>query len=222
MHLHLESRPELVLYKFASEYILAYRYTISYDDPVALKGQWIYYIDADTGKKINSYSLMDMAFSPANLTGTSLGGEGGSVKTFTGVFSTNTNQYDMLDLFSTSGSYAVYNASTNTGLYSDAATSTGSYPLANRLIPNWGITDPTEVSAAYNISKTLEYYNTLGFGVSNIAFTSTGQTFLPVVVHYGSGWNNAAWNPGDALYIGDGDGISFKPLAILDVMAHEF
>lgn len=41
-------------------------------------------------------------------------------------------------------------------------------------------------------------------------------------MHYGSGWNNAAWNPGDALYIGDGDGISFKPLAILDIMAHEF
>ena len=33
----VEKKPELVLYKFASEYILAYRYTISYDDPIALK-----------------------------------------------------------------------------------------------------------------------------------------------------------------------------------------
>jgi len=34
----VEKKPELVLYKIASEYILAYRYTISYDDPIALKG----------------------------------------------------------------------------------------------------------------------------------------------------------------------------------------
>lgn len=43
-----------------------------------------------------------------------------------------------------------------------------------------------------------------------------------MVVHFGNAYNNAFWNPGDGLYIGDGDGVSMKSLATLDVMAHEF
>jgi len=65
---------------------------------------------------------MDTVYSPATLSGTSLNGENGSIKTFSGTFDSNTNQYDILHLFSTSGSYALYNASYNTGLYIDAAT----------------------------------------------------------------------------------------------------
>ncbi len=38
-------------------------------------GQWIYYIDANTGKKINSYSLTDSIDTPTVLSGTILGGE---------------------------------------------------------------------------------------------------------------------------------------------------
>lgn len=86
----------------------------------------------------------------------------------------------------------------------------------------WGSSDQTEVSAAYNISRTLEYFNTFGFGIDDIAFSSTGQTFLPISVHYGSGLSNAFWFPGIGMYIGDGDGVNTKPLATLDVMAHEF
>ncbi|MDD5197505.1 MAG: M4 family metallopeptidase [Candidatus Gracilibacteria bacterium] len=209
-------KPELVLYKFASAYILAYRYTISYDDPVAHMGQWIYYIDANTGKKINSYSLTDSIDTPTVLSGTILGGEGGAIKTFTGTFDTIGNKYYTSDMFSLNKSYLIYNASSNTGIYTDASN------IANRFTSDWGNSDTTEISAAYNMSKTLEYYNTLGFGTNNIIFTWTGQTELPVIVHYGSGYNNAAWNPGDGLYIGDGDGVNFKPLAVLDIVAHEF
>lgn len=72
------------------------------------------------------------------------------------------------------------------------------------------------------MAKTLEYYNALGFGVNNITFSLTGQTDLPVFVHYGAGYNNAFWSSGDGMYFGDGDGINLKPLATLDVMAHEF
>lgn len=43
-----------------------------------------------------------------------------------------------------------------------------------------------------------------------------------MLVHYGTAYNNAFWYPGDGLYIGDGDGVSMKPLATLDIMAHEF
>lgn len=215
-------KPELVLYKFASEYLLAYRYSISYDDPIAYAGEWIYYIDANSGKKINSYSLIDNAITPATLSGTSLTGENGSIKTFSGIFDSSTNQYDMIDLFSTNRSYVIYNDSSNTGMYVDAGT-TLTYGLAHRFTPDWGTTDPTEVSAAYNISKTLEYYNALGFGTNNIIFSGTGQTYLPVIVHYGTGYSNAAWSPlSTSIKLGDGDGTQFKSLAVLDIIAHEF
>ena len=113
--------------------------------------------------------------------------------------------------------YSVYNYSTNTGTYTDAQM------MANRTTSDWGSSDRTEVSAAYNLQKTLEYYKTLfNFGVGNITFSSTGQTTLPVIVHYGTNYNNAFWSPGVGLYLGDGDGISMASQADLDTIAHEF
>ncbi|MDP2104014.1 MAG: PepSY domain-containing protein, partial [Candidatus Gracilibacteria bacterium] len=151
-------QPELILYKFASTYILAYRYEVSYDDPVAHMGQWIYYIDAQTGKKINAYNLILDILNPASISGSILEGEGGSVKTFTGVFDTVANKYFMYDAFSASGLYYVFNASSNTGVYTDA------FDYANRTTSDWSTSDTVEVSAAYNITKTLEYFNMFGFG----------------------------------------------------------
>ncbi|MDQ1343620.1 MAG: hypothetical protein QG650_339, partial [Patescibacteria group bacterium] len=110
----------------------------------------------------------------------------------------------------------VYNYSTNSGTYSDAR------DVANRVGTNWETSDRTEVSAAYNLQKTLDFFKGYGFAVANIDFTSTGQTLLPFTVHYGTGYNNAFWNPGDGFYFGDGDGTSLAPLATMDVVAHEF
>lgn len=109
-----------MVYKFASAYILVYRYTIGYNDPIARKGQWIYYIDAHTGKKINAYDLISDALVPAALSGTILAGEGGGVKTLTGSFDAVSGKYYIYDISSANGSYIVYNASSNTGLYTDA------------------------------------------------------------------------------------------------------
>lgn len=83
------------------------------------------------------------------------------------MFDTVANKYYIADPFSMSGAYVLYNNSYDTGTYTDAG------DIANRSTRNWGTSDPMEVSAAYNISKTLEYYNALGFGVNNIAFAST-------------------------------------------------
>lgn len=110
----------------------------------------------------------------------------------------------------------VYNFSTNTGTYSDAQS------VAFRNGGNWGSSDPTEVSAAYNLQKTLDFFKPLGFTVQNIAFSATGQTLVGFAVHYGDHYNNAFWNPGDGFYFGDGDGTSLAPLSTMDVVAHEF
>lgn len=84
------------------------------------------------------------------------------------------------------------------------------------------MSDRIEVSAGYNMAKTLEYFSMFGFGVDDIIFTATGQVYMPVYVHYGTNYNNAYWSPGVGMYFGDGDGINLKPLVTLDVMAHEF
>jgi|GEM_PF-6718781 len=209
-------QPELVIYKLASTHVLAYRYEVSYDDPIARMGQWIYYIDAQTGKKITAYNMVHDAISPASISGSLLVGEGGGVKTFTGTFDTLDSKYYMYDAFSTNGLYYIFNASSNTGVYVDA------FDYANRSTSNWGTSDTTEISAGYNMKKTLEYYDMFGFGTDNISFTATGQVYMPVFVHYGTNYNNAYWYPGNGMYFGDGDGINLKPLVTLDVMAHEF
>ena len=98
-------------------------------------------------------------------------------------------------MFSASGAYYVFNASSNTGTYVDALNT------ARRTTSSWGASDPTEISAGYNMAKTLEYYNLFGFGTANIAFTLTGQTYLPVYAHYGTAFNNAFWSPGVGLYL---------------------
>lgn len=212
----ITKQPELVLYKRASDYVLAYRYEVSYDDPVDHMGQWMYYIDANTGKKITALNLIHDAEILTSLTGSILAGEGGGVKALIGTFDTSNSTYYMYDFLSASGAYYVFNRSTNTGTYTDAN------DFAQRTTSAWGTSDPVEMSAGYNLSKTLEYYNALGFGVNNIAFSFTGQTYLPVRVHYGIDYNNAFWSSGDGMYFGDGDGINLKPLVTLDVMAHEF
>lgn len=65
---------------------------------------------------------------------------------------------------------------------------------AKRATSDWGTSDRSEFSAAYNISKTLEYYSMFGFGVNNIVFSSTGITRLPVYVHVLDNYANAFWN----------------------------
>lgn len=101
--------PELVYYTFASAQILAYRYTVSYDDPIAHKGQWIYYIDANTGKKINAYNMIHEALAPATISGALLNGEGGGVKLLTGGLDAIDSMYYLSNTSSSGTAYTVYN-----------------------------------------------------------------------------------------------------------------
>ncbi|MDD2916506.1 MAG: M4 family metallopeptidase [Candidatus Gracilibacteria bacterium] len=216
LHFQVIKNPELILYAVTENQVLAYRYTIGYDDPIGGKNQWIYYVDAVSGKKINAYDTIHHASIPATVSGSLLDGEGGGIKTLTGTFDIASNKYSLRNLSSPDSAYAIYNTSSDTGAYTDALS------VANRTTSNWGTTDQSEFSAAYNISKTLEYYKMFGFGVNNITFYASGQTFLPIYVHEGSNYANAYWSPEDGLYIGDGDGVQLRSLATLDIMAHEF
>ncbi len=207
------SKPELAILAEASGQNLVWQYDASFETTKNGPSKIRYVIDAKSGKTIRSYETVAHN-SPVDITGDLLPGEGGAQVSFSGtVYSGDGNTYmwDPVDRL-----VYVYNFSTNSGTYTDADS------VAFRSTPSWGSSDPTEVSAAYNLQKTLEFFKPLGFTVQNIAFSATGQTLVGFTVHYGNNYNNAFWNPGDGFYFGDGDGTNLAPLATLDVVAHEF
>lgn len=178
----VSKEPELVVYPYASSYLLAWEYSVKNDN----KEAWTYYVDANSGKSLDVHDLVKHD-GIVTLTGSRLTGEGSGTASFTGYLQSGVHYIFANDMF-------VYNASTNTGAYVDADT------IASRNGSNWGTTDRTEVSAAANIQKTLQYFNTFGFGIGDIAFSSSGQTQMPVFVHYGTNYNNAFWYSGDGMY----------------------
>lgn len=206
--------PELAILSEPSGQNLVWQYEASLEDPKEGKSRIRYLVDAATGKTIRSYELIAHADVPANLSGNLLPGEGGGAVAFSGAFSDFDSHYYMWDGFDRLA--FVYNASTNSGTYADANN------YAKRPSSSWGTSDPIEVSAAYNLQKTVDFFKPYGFDVGDIAFTATGQTMLPFVVHYGTNYDNAFWDPGNAFFFGDGDGTSLAPLTTMDVVAHEF
>jgi bacillolysin len=99
------------------------------------------------------------------------------------------------------------------GIYDAAHRTTGSAPLVSSAQRDSGWL-PDGVSAAFNLSKTYDYYrarhgrNSIdGRGGKIVAF-----------VRYGVKWNNAAWVSSDgALYFGDAQRFA----GVLDIVAHE-
>lgn len=207
------TKPELVILADKSGQNLAWSYDASYEDAKTGLSKIRYVIDAKSGKTLRSFDTVEHN-APVNLSGNALSGEGGANLSLSGTLFSGDGKYYLWD--PTDRKAYVYNYSSNTGTYSDAGN------VANRATTSWGTSDPMEISAAYNLQKTLDFFKPFGFTVSNIAFTSTGQTLLPFSVHYGTGYNNAFWNPGDGFYFGDGDGTNLAPLATMDVVAHEF
>jgi Zn-dependent metalloprotease len=77
--------------------------------------------------------------------------------------------------------------------------------------------DLTAMAAYNNAGKTYDYYFTKH---GRDSYNNAGAT-LRSSVHYSSSYNNAFWNGSQMVY-GDGDGVTFSPLAkSLDVVAHE-
>jgi bacillolysin len=78
-------------------------------------------------------------------------------------------------------------------------------------------TDPAAVDAHYYTGLVYDYwYNKWGRN----SYDNAGAPMY-VYVHYASGYNNAYWD-GTGLVIGDGDGVQFRYLTCLDVIAHEW
>lgn len=206
----LEKEPELVIYAFNSEPVLAYEFKLVYDDGATEPGRWCFWISAVNGEILLNYNDVEhvdppsAAGTPASVSGNVLDGEGGNDATIQGWFE-NSIYY----LFNADLKLTIHNAAS--AGYTDAN------DFAHRSTDDWGSSDPVEMSCANNLAYTLRYYADYH---GRASYDGLGSP-VPGYAHYGDHFVNAFWD-GTAMRFGDGDGVTADPLAVLDICAHEY
>ncbi|MGD6817012.1 M4 family metallopeptidase [Metabacillus sp. 84] len=192
-------KSELLLYKKNGHFHLAHKVQLQFIKPYG--ANWQIYVDAKTGKVIDSYNAVTDAATTG--TGTGVLGDSKSLKTY---FSNNT--YYLYDTTKTAlvETFTANNGSSLPGYYS--VDSNNAFTATNQR---------ADVDAHFYAGKTFDYYkNTHGRN----SYDNAGGT-IRSTVHYGNRYNNAFWNGSQMVY-GDGDGTTFRALSgALDVVAHE-
>ncbi|MEH7455274.1 M4 family metallopeptidase [Gottfriedia acidiceleris] len=207
---------DLVVYTNGDEATFAYLVNLNFLSPKP--GNFNYFIDASTGKILNSYNNLDEADSSApaakpggtasstNTTGTGVGVLG-DTKTLNMTLSGST--YYLQDNTRASGGIFTYDAVNKQRLAGTLWTSPDN--LLNSTY------DAAAVDAHYFAGLTFDYYKNV-FGRNS--YDNKGGA-LKSSVHYSRNYNNAFWN-GTQMVYGDGDGTTFIPLSGgIDVVAHE-
>ncbi len=199
--LRVSSDPELVIYGGR----LAYFYVIEHKGPDV--GQWLYYVDAQTGKLLFRYNNIQYApptsgnGSHQSISGNRLAGEDGSVVTMEGWLDTPTSNYFMYNF---GDLWGIYDVDVPDWEQQDTSSS-------------WDTTDRAAVSAGNNFATVQDYVSSvIGFN----SFDNAGA-FARANVHEGTDFVNAYWD-GTDFHFGDGDGVSAGPLTTLDIVAHEY
>jgi Zn-dependent metalloprotease len=183
-----------------------------------LSQDWYYFIDADNGSILNSYS--NVCFDgAASGSGTDLNGVN---RTF-GTYQVGSN-YFMLDasqpMFNSTQSQIPNNplgAIVCLDLRNNDLSSSSQFYYVTSTNNQW--TDPASISANYNAITTYNYYRTVQ---NRNSIDDSGMTIYSTihVTQNGQPMENAFWQ-GTMMCYGDG-GTTFKPLAGgLDVAAHE-
>ncbi|UPM55767.1 M4 family metallopeptidase [Gottfriedia acidiceleris] len=207
---------DLVVYTNGDEATYAYLVNLNFLSPKP--GNFNYFIDASTGKILNSYNNLDEADSSApaakpggtasstNTTGTGVGVLG-DTKTLNMTLSGST--YYLQDNTRASNGIFTYDAANRQRLAGTLWTSPDN--LLNSAY------DAAAVDAHYFAGLTFDYYKNV-FGRNS--YDNKGGA-LKSSVHYGRNYNNAFWN-GTQMVYGDGDGTTFISLSGgIDVVAHE-
>jgi bacillolysin len=194
-------KAELVVYKKANDFYLAYKTNLQFIQPYP--ANWVVYVDAVNGNVLNSYN----AVADGATTGSGYGVLG-DYKTFNTYFSNST--YYLYDVTKPmTGVIETRTASSRTSL-------PGNYSVDPDNQFN-AVSQGADVDANYYAGKVYDYYkNTF----NRNSFDNNGAT-IRSTVHYSRNYNNAFWNGSQMVY-GDGDGTTFRPLSgALDVVAHE-
>ncbi|WP_129688523.1 M4 family metallopeptidase [Gottfriedia acidiceleris] len=207
---------DLVVYTNGDEATYAYLVNLNFLSPKP--GNFNYFIDASTGKILNSYNNLDEADSSApaakpggttsstNTTGTGVGVLG-DTKTLNMTVSGST--YYLQDNTRAQGGIFTYDAANRQRLAGTLWTSPDN--LLNSTY------DGAAVDAHYFAGLTFDYYKNV---FARNSYDNKGGA-LKSSVHYGRNYNNAFWN-GTQMVYGDGDGTTFISLSGgIDVVAHE-
>lgn len=202
--------PELVIFAYQSQPRLAYALTMTADLENA--NAWRYWIDAQDGKVLMRYNDVKSV----DISGAILTGEGGATNTVHDCQAEGGTNY----LYRTSNWFwLVANTSTNTN-YVDHASPSGALYIAFRTNTTWIPEDRTEMSAAYNFDLIQNYYR----NVQGRQSYNGSNGIVGVFVHYEDpDWtDNASWQGGGLVLIGEGDGVVASGMAVMDVCGHEF
>lgn len=166
-----------------------------------------YFVDANTGAVLDKW---DMVHSAASV---------GTGKTITlGDVAITTDStatgFQMIDVSRGNGS----TLDAKGAAYSSAASSATLFTDADNV---WGNnTNADRASAAadahYGVATTWDYFKNV-HGRNGIFNDGKG---VKSYVHTGTNWVNAVWY-GNNMYYGDGDGVTYRPLTVIDVAGHE-
>jgi bacillolysin len=207
---------ELVVYTLGSEAVYAYLVNLHFLSPEP--GNYNYFVDAQTGKILNSYNDLDEANgghkAPPGGGGTLVGTN--AVGSGTGVLGDSKTLNTLLS----NGTYYLQDNTRGSGVFTYDAKNRQQIPGSlwadadNQLHAAY---DRAAVDAHYYAGATYDYYKEV---FNRNSYDNKGAA-LKSSVHYGRNYNNAFWN-GQQMVYGDGDGSTFISLSGgLDVVAHE-
>ena len=194
-----ESR--LVVYALEGAMALAYESVMSGTAPDGTPSLLHAFVDAHSGRLLNSYDEIETA----GAKGTGKGIHSGTVS-----LDVNKNgaNYELTDTLRGNGQ--TVDASAGNALFKSTTNSWGDGTKANK--------QSAAVDAHYGAAMTWDYYKTTHGrnGIGNDG--KPAQTR----VHYGTNYNNAFWSDSCfCMTYGDGDGKLLAPLVALDVAGHE-
>lgn len=204
--------PVLTVYAREGAPVLAYQVTISYAANQGVPGRWRYWVNAKTGGVLLRFNDVPAVGTPvggleANIQGSLLLGEGGSVTNVTG-WKYDNNYY----LWNTTQTWRLFNSGGGIHIIDPDA-----YTWAFRSTTNWGESDRAEISLGSAFEGILGYYRSVH---GRNSFDDNGA-MAQANVHYGNNYVNAYWDGTDFTF-GDGDGSNAGPLGIPDIAGHEF
>lgn len=208
----LQGEPELVVFARRTPARLAYQLTLTYGEGTSEPGRWIYWVDAQTGRVMDRVSKIFHIAAPTTnglhtaIFGVKLAGEGGGATNVMGWKQNTNNKYY---LYNTNQQWVIKNAAASG--WPDASSH------AFRDTDDWGVSDPTEISAALAMDAVHRYFR----DVHGLPSFDGDNSLARANVHQGTNYVNAYWD-GEQLYIGDGNGVDANSLAVLDIIGHEF
>ncbi len=198
---------ELVIYARDVSPVLAYEFMLCHDGAAAGPGNWRYWINARDGSVINRFN--DIRKSVAAISGSILTGEGGQAVSVNGELIADAHGTNYYYLLNTNLHWKIFNYA----YYGYVDPESTAYRGTN----NWGTSDRTEMSAAFNFNLIQNYFTSIH---SRDSYNNLGSNAV-ANVHDTDGMDNAFWDTSTQQFYFY-PGFFYDELTVLDVCGHEF